>query len=79
MHHAIDERLLALVRHELGLPDEPLAHDTRIDALGSSLDWVNLLCALEDSFGIVVDPADEAGVGTVADLMALVQRASASG
>lgn len=64
------EDLFAVVRNELGAKAEGLSLDSPITALGDSLDWINLISAVEERFDISLEPEQLEGVKTVADLLA---------
>jgi len=65
-------RLFALVESELGLPAGTVHAATPTDTLGDSLDWLELLMAVEEAFGVEIDPARAAAVTTVGDLLRLL-------
>jgi acyl carrier protein len=71
MSHEID-RLLSLLERELDLDARTLSPDSRLAELADSLDWVNLIGALEDSFGLRIGLEDGLRLQTLQDLMALV-------
>ena len=66
----LQERLYALVANQLGLEREELVPEAHIlDDLGAdSLDVVELMMALEDSFDIVVPDEDAARLQTIGDV-----------
>jgi acyl carrier protein len=66
----LQERLYALVSNQLGVEREELAPQARIlDDLGAdSLDVVELVMALEDSFDIVVPDEDVEQLQTLLDV-----------
>ena len=66
----LQERLYALVANQLGLEREELAPEAHIlDDLGAdSLDLVELMLALEESFDIVVPDEDVERLQTIADV-----------
>ena len=66
----LQERLYALVANQLGLEREELVPDARIlDDLGAdSLDVVELVLALEESFDIVVPDEDVERLRTIGDV-----------
>jgi acyl carrier protein len=71
-------RLLALVESELALPARSVHVDTPIASIGDSLDWLELLMAVEDAFGVELEPAATRGVRSVGDLLRLLQPQEAS-
>jgi acyl carrier protein len=66
----LQERLYALVANQLGLEREELVPEAHIlDDLGAdSLDIVELVMALEESFDIVVPDEDVERLQTIADV-----------
>jgi acyl carrier protein len=66
----LQERLYALVANQLGVEREELAPEAHIlDDLGAdSLDVVELMMALEESFDIVVPDEDVERLQTIADV-----------
>jgi acyl carrier protein len=66
----LQERLYALVANQLGLEREELAPEAHIlDDLGAdSLDVVELVMALEESFNIVVPDEDVERLQTIGDV-----------
>ena len=66
----LQERLYALVANQLGLEREELVPEARIlDDLGAdSLDVVELVMALEESFDIVVPDEDVERLQTIGDV-----------
>ena len=66
----LQERLYALVANQLGLEREELVPEAHIlDDLGAdSLDVVELVLALEESFDIVVPDEDFERLQTIADV-----------
>jgi acyl carrier protein len=70
--------LLRLVGLQLGARVVRPADRLVEDLAAESADLVNLLAALEETYGLALDETHLAGVHTVADLHALVTAASAS-
>jgi acyl carrier protein len=66
----LQERLYALLANQLGLEREELVPEAHIlDDLGAdSLDVVELMMALEESFAIVVPDEDVERLQTIADV-----------
>lgn len=71
-HPAAERRLLALVESELALPVRSVHAGTPINEVGDSLDWIELLMAVEEAFGVALDPAQTKSIRTVADLLQLL-------
>jgi acyl carrier protein len=69
----LEAKLLAVVAHEYGLSSDQLHKDVMLADHGDSLDWVSLMMALEDAFGIKI--GDEVGktLKTVGDLLEVVR------
>jgi acyl carrier protein len=76
----LQERLYVLVANQLGLEREELVPQARIlDDLGAdSLDVVELVMALEDSFDIVVPDEDVEQLQTLKDVQQYLELRTAS-
>lgn len=76
----LQERLYALVANQLGLEREELAPEAHIlDDLGAdSLDVVELVMALEESFNIVVPDEDVERLQTIADVQQYLELRSSN-
>jgi acyl carrier protein len=76
----LQERLYALVANHLGLEREDLAPEAHIlDDLGAdSLDVVELVMALEESFNIVVPDEDVERLQTIADVQQYLELRSSN-
>jgi hypothetical protein len=70
--HPATDRLLALCESELALPARTIHVGTPITEVGDSLDWLELLMAVEETFGVELDPAQTKSIRTVADLLRLL-------
>ncbi len=57
------------------MPAQSVHAGTPIAHLGDSLDWLELLMAVEDTFGVELDPARTKSIGTLADLLRLLPQA----
>jgi acyl carrier protein len=66
------EKLLSLIENETGVDPRTLAPDSRLAELADSLGCVNLICALEDSFGMKISTEQGLRLRTLQDLMALI-------
>lgn len=66
------ERLLCIVERELGVDITTLTPDSRLADLADSLDWVNLISAIEDEFRLQIGFEDGLRLQTLQDLMSLV-------
>lgn len=69
----LDMQLLALVQRELGLAPGQLRIDSDLSQVHDSLDWLNLLSAVEDAFDLPTGSAQRARIRGMADLRRLVQ------
>jgi acyl carrier protein len=63
-----------LVQRELGLDPQHLDANTSLSELGDSLDWLNLLAALEEQFELRVTDVQAARLHKLGDLVLLVQQ-----
>jgi acyl carrier protein len=66
------QRLLSIIETELGVDPTTLAPDSLLTDLADSLDWVNLLGALEDSFGLKISTEQGLLLRTLQDVIHLV-------
>lgn len=66
------DRLSQLVQRELGVDMSQLSPSASLVDLADSLDWVSLLSALEDEFGLRISAEQGMQLRTLADLMDLV-------
>lgn len=69
---AIQSRLHRLVVAELGIAPERVLPSLRLAELGDSLDWVNLLDAVEVEFSLSIGDDDVARLRTLHDLAAWI-------
>ena len=74
MHATLQDRLRLLVSTQLGIELDEVVQDARIlDDLGAdSLDVVELVMALEESFDIVVPDEDVEAMHTIGDVESYV-------
>jgi acyl carrier protein len=70
------QRLLSIIQSELGVDPATLAPDSLLAELADSLDWVNLLSALEDGFGLKISTEQGLRLRTLQDLMHLIAEPS---
>jgi acyl carrier protein len=77
---SLQQRLYALVANQLGLEREELVPEARIlDDLGAdSLDVVELVMALEESFDIVVPDEDVERLQTIGDVQQYLELRSSN-
>lgn len=75
MSQSLRDRLRDIVANQLGVDQDEVVPEARIlDDLGAdSLDVVELVMALEESFDIIVPDEDVEGLTTVADVESYVQ------
>lgn len=66
------EEIKAVVRRQLGLREVRLEHDIAADLGAVSADVINIVAALEDIFGIVIDEEELPDIRTVEQLHRLV-------
>lgn len=80
MSSDLAERLRGIVANQLGVDQEEVVPEARIlDDLGAdSLDVVELVMALEESFDIVVPDEDVEGLETFSDVQTYVSSKTAS-
>lgn len=69
------DRLSLIIQRELALDPRDLAPDTRLTDVADSLDWVNLLAAMEETFGLHIGIEQGLRLQTLQDLMVLVAQA----
>lgn len=66
------DRLLSIIQRELAIDPRQLSPDTRLAEVADSLDWVNLLAAMEEDFGLQISTEQGLRLQTLQDLMGLV-------
>jgi acyl carrier protein len=69
------DRLSLIIQRELALDPRELSPDTRLTDVADSLDWVNLLAAMEETFGLQISIEQGLRLQTLQDLMLLVSQA----
>jgi acyl carrier protein len=67
------DKLLSIIQRELAVDPRDLNLDSRLADLADSLDWVNLLAAMEETFGLQIDTEQGLRLQTLSDLMLLVE------
>lgn len=71
--------VLSVIAQESGLAQEALRPDATFDELDiGSIDVASALFAIEDKFGVVVDPEALSPTSTISDFVALVTRLAAA-
>lgn len=68
------DRLSLIIQRELALDPRELSPDTRLTDVADSLDWVNLLAAMEETFGLQISIEQGLRLQTLQDLMVLVSQ-----
>lgn len=68
------DRLSLIIQRELALDPRELSPDTRLTDVADSLDWVNLLAALEETFGLQISIEQGLRLQTLQDLRVLVSQ-----
>jgi acyl carrier protein len=66
------DKLLSIIQRELAIDPRDLKLDSRLADLADSLDWVNLLAAMEETFGLQIGTEEGLRLQTLSDLMLLV-------
>ncbi len=75
----LDQDVRELVADVLELPAAEVGPDTspKNHPAWTSLRHLSVILAVEESYGVTIPPEEGAGVGSVADLIALVKRKTA--
>lgn len=69
-------KLLETIQQELRVAPGEVTLDTLLSDLGDSLDWVSVLTAVEDAFGVRIEDEQSRKLTVVRDLLALVEASS---
>ncbi len=69
----IEDQIIAIVQQEFGLEPGGVGLASPLADLGDSLDWVNLLSALEAAFDLRISIDEGLSLTTVGDLVRLAQ------
>jgi len=73
------DSILDVVAQEALVDRDKLAPDATLDSLGiASLDVISIVFALEDRFGIVLEPSEFEAVRTVSDVVVLITSKAAA-
>lgn len=72
----IEEQLITIVQQELGIKPGQITISSLLTEYGDSLDWVNLLFAIEKTFDIEISPEQGLSIKTVGDLLDLLKEPS---
>jgi acyl carrier protein len=66
--------ILDIIADEGMVDRAPLTVETRLEDLGiESLEMVNVLFAIEDKFGVIVEPETLQSAQTIGDMIAVIQ------
>jgi acyl carrier protein len=65
----IEAKLFALVLEEFCLAPGSLTGKTRLPDLGDSLDWLSLMSAIEDAFGVEISHEQALELATIEDVL----------
>jgi len=68
------EEIKRIVANQLGIAEVLASHRFAEDLGAESADLVNVVAAVEDRFGVLIDEPELAGIATVDDLYHLTQR-----
>lgn len=71
------ERVIELIADELLIDDEStITPETKLPSLGDSLDRAELICRVEEEFGVDISDEQAEEFGTVAELVDYIQSAN---
>jgi len=70
----ISRKVEAIIRDQKTIPDDPLEPETELEALGfDSLDALNIVFALEETFGISLSDDEVRGGRTLGRMVEIVE------
>lgn len=70
----LEQKILAVIQEQKTLPENEIRPDTRLTELGiDSLDALNILFALEESFGITIPDEQARSIRTVDDMVTTIE------
>lgn len=70
----LEQKILAVIQEQKTLPENEIKPDTKLTELGiDSLDALNILFALEESFGITIPDEKARGIRTVDDMVTTIE------
>lgn len=73
---SITERVIELIADELLIDDEStITPETKLDSLGDSLDRAEMICRVEEEFGLDISDEQAEEFRTVAELVDYIQGA----
>lgn len=73
MSHPTAATFFKFIGTELCLPPQQLSGDTALTVLGDSLEWFELLLAVEDEFDVQISEGEVSQMRTLGDLLACVE------
>jgi len=76
MKKEVFEKIKSIIVEQLGVDEKEIKPETKIiDELGAdSLDWVELMMAVEEEFVIEIPDSEDAKIKTVQDLVDVVKK-----
>jgi len=72
----IEEQLITIAQQELGIDPGQITTTSRLSDYGDSLDWLNLILAVEKAFDIEISDEQSLSIRTVGDLVELLKQPS---
>ena len=72
----IEEQLITIAQQELGIDPGQITTSSRLADFGDSLDWLNLILAVEKTFDIEISDEQSLSIRTVGDLVELLKQPS---
>jgi acyl carrier protein len=72
----IEEQLITIAQQELGIDPGQITTASRLSDYGDSLDWLNLILAVEKAFDIEISDEQSLSIRTVGDLVELLKQPS---
>jgi len=72
----VEEQLITIAQQELGIDPGQITTTSRLSDYGDSLDWLNLILAVEKAFDIEISDEQSLSIRTVGDLVELLKQPS---
>jgi len=72
----IEEQLITIVQQELGIDPGQITTSSCLAEHGDSLDWLNLILAVEKTFDIEISDEQSLSIKTLGDLIDLLKQPS---
>ena len=72
----IEEQLITIAQQELGIDPAQITTSSRLADFGDSLDWLNLILAVEKTFDIEISDEQSLSIKTLGDLIDLLKQPS---